>query len=125
MLEFIAQFVGELLLQVAIELLAELGLHWLRNPSADPPNPFLSTIGYALFGAAVGGLSLLIFGDYLVSAPWRVANLLVTPVLAGLLMAALGMARVRRGQAIFRIDRFAYGYVFALALAVVRYRFAG
>lgn len=125
MIAFLAELVGELLLQIAIELLAELGLHWLRKPSAGPPNPFLSTIGYALFGAAVGGLSLLIFGDYLVPAAWRVANLLVTPVLAGLLMAALGMARVRRGQAIFRTDRFAYGYVFALALAVVRYHFSG
>ncbi len=33
----------------------------------------------------------------------------------------MGALRARRGQAVLGIDRFAYGYLFALALAVIRF----
>ena len=52
-------------------------------------------------------------------------NMLVTPVAAGWLMSALGAWRERRGQDRIRIDRFAYGYLFALGLGLVRFFFAG
>ena len=39
------------------------------------------------------------------------------------LMATIGAWRIRRGQAVWRIDRFAYGYLFALGLALVRFQF--
>ena len=51
-----------------------------------------------------------------------VANLVVTPVVVGLLMRVIGIWRLR--QPVLRIDRFAYGYVFALLLAQVRFRLA-
>ena len=47
-----------------------------------------------------------------------------TLLLAGLAMAALGAWRSRRGQATLRIDRFSYGYLFALSMALVRSQFA-
>ena len=56
------------------------------------------------------------------AASWAVvAGLAVTPVLAGLAMGVLGAWRQRRGQELLRLDRFAYGYLFALALALVRF----
>ena len=54
----------------------------------------------------------------------RVANLVVTPVFVGLLMCAMGIWRQRRDQPLLHIDRFAYGYVFALLFVLVRFRFA-
>lgn len=57
--------------------------------------------------------------------PWRAADLIATPVAVGVLMAALGAWRARRGDAVLRIDRFAYGYLIALAVAAVHFFFAG
>ena len=39
-------------------------------------------------------------------------------------MAWLGRLAVRRGQEVLRLDRFTHGYLFALALALVRFGFA-
>ena len=52
-------------------------------------------------------------------------NLLVTPVLAGLAMVALGKLRLARGQDTVMLDRFVYAYVFALGFAVLRFAFVG
>ena len=50
--------------------------------------------------------------------------MLVFPVAAGWMMSALGAWRERRGQDRIRIDRFAYGYLFALGLGLVRFFYA-
>lgn len=125
MLEFLFEIGGELLLQVVLEALVELGLHSVAEPLRKPPNPWLAAIGYALFGAAAGGVSLWLFPAHLIAGDaLRVLNLLVTPIAVGLLMCAMGAWRARRGEAVLRIDRFAYGYLFALCLALIRFWFA-
>nr|WP_283254712.1 hypothetical protein [Luteimonas galliterrae] len=113
------------MLQAVIEVFVELGFHSLKEPFKRPPNPWLAAFGYAIFGAALGAASLFLFPEHFMpSGTWRLANLIATPIAAGLLMAAFGAWRARRGQAVFRIDRFSYGYLFALSLALVRYQFA-
>jgi hypothetical protein len=124
MIEAIFEILGEFLLQVLGEALVELGFHSLAEPFQKPPNPWLAAIGYALFGAILGGLSLLAFPNNLVPEPWRLVNLVATPFAVGGLMVAMGAWRARRGQPVLRIDKFAYGYLFALALALVRFFFA-
>ena len=124
MIEVIFEILGEFLLQVLGEALVELGFHSLAEPFQKPPNPWLAAIGYALFGAILGGLSLLVFPNNLVPEPWRLVNLFATPLAVGGLMVAMGAWRARRGQPVLRIDKFAYGYLFALALALVRFFFA-
>jgi len=124
MLEFILEVLGEFLLQIVVEALIEIGFHSLAEPFRRPPNPWLAAIGYALFGAILGGGSLLVFPNNLVPGAGRVANLVATPIAVGGVMAIIGAWRVRRGQAILRIDRFAYGYLFALSIALVRFFFA-
>ena len=98
----------------------------LAEPLRKPPNPWIAAIGYALFGAIVGGLSLLIVPHNLMPEAWRIANIVLTPLAAGLAMMAMGRWRARRGDTRLRIDRFGYGYLFALAMAMalVRYQFA-
>lgn len=124
MLEFIFEVLGEFLLQALGEALVEVGLHSLAEPFRRAPNPWMAALGYALFGAMLGALSLLVFPDYLVPPPWRTANLFLTPFAVGGLMAAMGAWRARRGQPVLRIDRFLYGFLFAAALALVRHQFA-
>jgi hypothetical protein len=66
MLEIVFEVVGEFLLQVVGEALVELGFHALGEPFRRSPNPWLAALGYALFGAILGGLSLLAFPNNLV-----------------------------------------------------------
>jgi hypothetical protein len=125
MLELLFEVLGEFLLQVFVEALVELGFHSLAEPFRRPPNPWLAAMGYAIFGAALGGLSLLAFPAHLTPAGVaRIANLVLAPVAVGGCMVALGAWRARRGEPLLRIDRFSYGYLFALSLALVRFYFA-
>ena len=123
--EFVFSFLGEFLLQVLGQLFIEVGFHSLAEPFRKEPNPWLAALGYLIFGAVAGGLSLLVFPDYLVaSKSLRVANAVLSPIAAGLSMAAMGKWRAKRGQEVLRIDKFSYGYLFALSLGLVRFWFA-
>ena len=125
MLELIAQLVGEFLLQVVGETLFNLGLHALAEPFRTRPQPWLAALGYVAFGLAFGGLSLLVVRHHLTPPGMgRLLTLGLAPVAAGLAMAGLGAWRAGRDDEVLRIDRFSYGYLFALAFALVRFRFA-
>ena len=124
MLELVLEVLGEFLLQVVGEAFLELGFHSLAEPFRKPPNPWLAALGYALFGAIFGGLSLLVFPTNLVPQPWRLVILVVTPLAVGGIMVLMGAWRAKRGQPVLRIDRFSYGYLFALSLAFIRFHFA-
>lgn len=120
-------WVAELLLQVVLEALAGAGLRSLKAPfrPARELSPGWAAAGYTIYGAAIGGLSLLVFPAPWLESTWaRIANLLVTPLAAGALMALMGAWRRRRGEDLIRLDRFSYGALFALAMALVRYFFA-
>lgn len=121
MIEFLLEVFGELCLQAVAEALVELGFHALAEFTRDTRSPWVAALGCALIGALLGGLSLWVFPASLVAPVWRLPNLLFTPVLVGALMVAMGAWRAQRGQAVLRIDRFAYGYLFALSLALVRF----
>jgi len=124
MLEFLLEIFGELLLQALAEVLAEFGLQAMGENSQRKPHPILAAVGYACFGAILGFGSLTVLPNNLVPESLRLANLILTPLAVGALMAAIGAWRIRHGQPVLRIDRFAYGYLFALTLALVRFKFA-
>ena len=122
--EILLRFVGEMLLQIVFEVLAELGLQSLQEPFRRRPNPWFAAIGYAVFGAISGALSLWIFPVLFIAfRSAQIVSLVLTPIAAGAVMAAIGAWRRRRDQELIRLDRFAYGYLFALAMAVVRFAF--
>ena len=78
------EFIAEFLLQIFLELVVEVGLHSLARPFRKLFNPLLAAIGYVLFGAVVGGLSLLFFPSHLVIVKgWRIANVVITPIAIG------------------------------------------
>jgi uncharacterized YccA/Bax inhibitor family protein len=122
MLEFLAEVVGEFILQLFVEVLIEAGFQSLAAPFRKEPSPALAVFGHCLFGLIVGGVSLLIFPQHLVASPaLRWINLIVTPVLVGLSLTAVGAWRKQRGQIQLRLDTFTYAYLFALSLAAVRF----
>ncbi|MES2208386.1 MAG: hypothetical protein V4525_16515 [Pseudomonadota bacterium] len=125
MFEFLLELLGEFLLQMILEILFEMGLHTLKEPFHKDPSPIVATIGYMMLGAISGGLSLFVLPALVVtSTKMRIVNLLVTPIIAGFFMSVVGSWRRRRGQNSLRIDKFAYGYVFALSCALIRFWFA-
>jgi hypothetical protein len=122
--ELLFEFFGELLLQIVFELLAELGWRGVSAPFRKSAHPLAAGVGYAVFGAIAGGLSLWWFPNLFIGSHWgRVANVVVTPLLAGTTMALLGAWRRRRDQQTVLLDRFAYAFIFAMAMALVRLKF--
>ena len=124
--ELIFQVVFEALLQIFGELLVELGLRSATEPFADREsrNPLLAGFGYAALGLLAGGLSLIFFPRALLRGTGlHGVGLLVTPLLAGGAMSMLGAWRRRRGERLFRLDRFGYAFVFAFGMALVRFLF--
>lgn len=124
-MQILIQLLFELLIQVLAEALLEIGLHSVAEPFRTPPRPWLAAIGYAIFGAIFGGISILLFPhNVLAGKIWRWINLLLTPVVVGLCMSEMGAWRAKRGQTVLRIDRFSYGYLFALSFALTRFFWA-
>ncbi len=123
--EILFQFLGEIFLQIFFELLFELGLHSLGDTFKKPRNAVLSTIGFILWGAIVGGVSLLVFPTSPISnIAFRRANLIVTPLIAGGAMMLVGRLRDKRGSGLVKLDRFGYAFIFAFSMAVVRFAWA-
>jgi hypothetical protein len=124
--DIILQFLGEIVLQALFELLAEWGLQSVAAPFRRPRNPVLATAGFMLWGIAAGGLSLWIFPQSPIRNPlYRQINLFVTPVALGSLMTLVGRIRLIRGRELVRLDRFGYAFAFAVAMALVRFIWAG
>lgn len=125
-LGWVFQFLGELVLQVVFEAIAELFGHAVKEPfrCPRPVRPWLAASGYLIFGAAAGGLTVWLIPDLFIKAGWlRVANLVLTPLAAGLIMEAIGSWRERREKEVLRLESFTYGFCFAFAMAAVRYAF--
>jgi H+/Cl- antiporter ClcA len=126
-LGWIFQIVAELLLQIVGEAIADLIGHSLKGSDqrSKPTPPFWTALLYLAFGAIAGGISLLLFPNLFIRLEWlRVASLVVTPLLAGLVMAWIGSWLRNRQKSLIPLDSFAYGFCFALGMAFVRHLFA-
>lgn len=83
-------------------------------------NPYIVFIGYAILGAIAGFLSLYLFKDFVIKDhSLRIANIFISPVLAGLIMAILGKRREKRGVELIYLDRFSFGFIFAFTLGLI------
>ena len=124
-LEILLQFLGEVLLQIVLECLSELGLQALADTFQRPRNIVLSTFGFTILGAVAGGVSVLVMPrSFISNLGLREANVLITPLIAGAAMTLVGRLRDRRGHERVGLDRFGYAFVFALSMALVRFRWA-
>ncbi len=117
-LEVLFEFAGEALLDLALRAIAEV------FETSRFTSPVLASVGYALLGASAGGLSLFIFPHPLVH-PSRLhgINLLVSPIVTGLVMSLIGSILSRQGKKVVQIESFGYGFAFAFGMALIRYFF--
>jgi uncharacterized membrane protein YqjE len=120
-IEAILQICVEFFLQMFTAVIAEFGIRCMEETFKGTPSSLMAASGYAILGALAGLASVLVVPALLADPHVRIANLVVTPILAGVAICQVGAWRLRREQELVRLDRFAYGYVFALAMALVRF----
>jgi hypothetical protein len=122
--EIIFGIIGEILLQSVGQVLFELGFYSLVDTlqRKKDRNPFITGVEYFLWGGILGGLSLLVFPESLISKPeYRILNLIFVPIAAGYAMAKIGAWRRNKGQDLLRLDTFFYGALFGFSTALVRF----
>ena len=122
--EALFQFLGELLLQIVVQLFVEWGFRSLADIFQRRTDPVLAVISLALWGFLAGGISLLLLPAFIHDPTLRIVNLIVTPVALGLVMMLVGKFRLKLGQNLIRLDQFGYAFVFAFAMALVRFIWA-
>lgn len=123
-MSFLIELLFEFVLQFVLEFVVEILSHRYKRERAGL-HPAIAVGLYALIGGGLGWVSCLVFPHPLVSFPHAaVVNLAVTPVAVGLSLAAVGAWRSRRSMELVLLDKFVYGYIFALAFALVRFALA-
>ena len=125
-MEFLLQIFLEFLLQVVGGLITDVVLHVLSRfiQSRRTLNALITLIMYLGFGLFVGWLSILVFPKAFVrSSNLHGISLLITPVLAGFMMSAIGWIRLRKGKLRIRLETFSCGFVFAFGMALIRLLF--
>ena len=121
-MEIIIEVVLQLLAEIFIQVLFELGFHSLIEPFQRKPSAVVSFVGYSMLGGLAGAASCVFFQELFVKGQvLQLLNLLVTPLIAGSVLAYLGKLRKKKGVELIRLDKFAYGFAFALAMALARY----
>ena len=122
LLEILLEFVVPLF----AEFLAELALHKLRSmPSMRKTGRVvLTAIMYFGAGVVAGLISLLIFPKaFARSSALPGISLVITPILGGVLMSYIAWFRVRTWDWTIRLETFAYGFLFAFAMTLLRFYF--
>lgn len=121
---WIVEVFGETVLQVLVELIAELFGQVIqrRRTNPEPTSPWVAALGYVVFGAVAGFITLWLVPDlFLKNHAARMANVIFTPIVSGLFMAWVGHWRRRHQGDLIRLDTFGYAYLFALPMALVRF----
>jgi hypothetical protein len=120
----IAEILAEAFVEIVGEALVSLGVRAIGKLFRVRPDlgPVMATFGLALLGGAIGFLSTVAFPHPLVR-PSRVhgVSVLLSAFITGLAMSQIGRIARRRGWKTTRIESFGYGFVFALAMALVRF----
>src|SRR5579859_3829768 len=124
-LELIAGGV-ELLAEVLLQLLAESSARAVIRSNrkvakaSEHIHPALAAVGYLAVGVIFGGVSVLVFPHPIFHpSKFHGMSLVISPLLTGLLMSQIGIARRRKGKDTIRIESFGYGFACALGVALM------
>ena len=100
----------------------------LETQEPGLPEPFswvISVFVYFVLGLVSGFISLLAFPDsFIKSGSARLISLFAAPIAAGMVMSLVGRVRDKNGEEPIRLDNFFYGFLFALAMTLMRYYLA-
>ena len=128
-LEFLLEAFLELIAASVLDLVSRalLGLfEGLAEILTD--NRVLRTFTYALSGALAGALSVMILPHPLIHREHHTGfhgiSLLISPIVTGLALSAIGGILRRLGKKVTPIETFGYGFAFALGMALIRFFFA-
>jgi len=124
LLGLIFEILAEALMEIFLGVAADLLSRAIRRlfVVTHRAGRVLSSLIFAVAGYAAGFLSVAIFPHPLVHpSHFHGVSLLVSPVITGLAMALIGSMVRSRGRKSVPIESFGYGFVFALAMAMVRF----
>jgi hypothetical protein len=126
LLSGIVEILAEVLFQVAIEAIIGLITRAIQRlfSETNDVSPIVAAIGYLLLGFLAGALSLLLIPHRLVP-PSRIhgISLVVSPLITGMFMSQVGSLLRSKGKRTVQIESFAYGFAFALGVAIVRFAY--
>ena len=123
--ELLFQLLAELLIQCVGELLFDFGIKSIVDGDTARRHPVLCFFGNAVLGLIAGAISVLIFRRHFVeNTSLRLAMLFAVAGLAGWGMAEFGKWQEKQGGVRAGLERFLNGFVFALAMGLVRFFFA-
>lgn len=130
LVELLVQLFLEVFLEAVIEIVGEAILVFLLTAIAEAlgpselRRPVMAGVGYLLLGGTAGGLTLIWFRFPLVH-PSRFPgiSLIISPILTGSLMALLGSILRRYNKPTVKLETFAYGFLFAFGMTLVRFLF--
>jgi hypothetical protein len=125
LLEIIFEFFLELLLQLIGEALVEAGFHKFSSPPITRTlDTIFALVKYLVLGIIAGWFSTMIFPhSFIRSSKLHGMSLVITPLLAALTIYGIGWIRQRQGKERIGWDTFACAFVFAFAMALVRFLF--
>jgi len=126
-MQLLFEILLELVLPLVIEIFAELALHGVIRfvRTNRVVRIVVTALMYFGVGLAAGFFSLLIWPKaFARSSTLPGISLVITPVLGGILMSYLAWLRVRAWDWTIRLETFAYGFLFAFAMALLRLLFA-
>jgi hypothetical protein len=85
-------------------------------------NPVATAFALGMLGLLVGSLSVVAYPHPLVH-PSRLHGLsvLVSPLITGFVMSQVGRSLRNHGKSVTPVESFGYGFVFAFAMALVRF----
>jgi len=122
--EIIFGFVGELVLEIVVEMLVEFGFHSTAGRLSESfrSRTFVG-FAYAVFGAILGALSLLVFPNIQFGfALIPTLYFIVSPIIVGLALTTVSWL-IDRGignSQWFKWDKFIFGVLFALGYSLSR-----
>ena len=122
--ELILQVFSEALIQGVFEL-GGRGIVGVFQKDSSSVGRKLAIFGYLTMGAIAGGISVWLLPMHLLESPFlQIINLAITPILLGLFFEAIGRWKTKNEKTRYLVDRFSYGFTFALTMGLVRYAFA-
>jgi hypothetical protein len=139
-IQFLFETFGELILQVVVQFAVEVFARFISSifrgesgpgaPKVPAPSseeaqatahPAAIWVLSATLGGVIGCISVWAHPAHFIKMmSHRWLNLVLTPLLSGWFMAALGHWHEKRGHRVVSMDKFFNGWGFALAFAVVR-----
>jgi len=120
--EAIPEIAGEALVSLLIRAISKLFKTVSEfNPEAEI-NPVATAFALGMLGALVGFLSVAAYPHPLVH-PSRLhgVSVIASPLITGFVMSKLGRILRNHGRRVMPIESFGYGFVFAFAMALVRF----